>query len=40
MLTIEINICQKKIEKEKKYIWKIITVKEKKLNHLINTIEE
>ena len=28
ILTIEIKICQMKIEKEKKSIWEIVTIKE------------
>ena len=39
MLTLEIKLCQMKIEKEKKNIWEIITIK-KKLNRLNNHVEE
>ena len=39
ILTLEVRICQMKIEKGKKNIWKIVTIKDFS-NHLLNRIEQ
>ena len=39
ILTLEVGICQMKIEKGKKNIWKIVTIKDFS-NHLLNRIEQ
>ena len=39
ILTLEVRICQMKIEKGKKNIWKIVTIKDFS-NHLLNCIEQ
>ena len=39
ILTLEVRICQMKIEKGKKNIWKIVTIKDFS-NHILNRIEQ